>query len=171
MLKPKLVTADLARACRLFLHLAYPGGHSTIPVQKRAFLDLACPQEAEPLLVPPVCEALRSTEGCPRGYAIRLGSAVYPHLKLRAVYHEAGAAWIFSVDTHDATCRLSADHPDAAAWAEVQAANRRLKEQVERAWETEGLLTPNGLLRLDLEKASGSAGARKNDLQGRMSTR
>jgi hypothetical protein len=146
-----LTTTLLGRASRTFLTLAYPGGPNAIPPPRRAFLDLSPDQPLEPLLVPPLCEILRTPQGGVRGYAFRLGSATYPHLKLQVVAHEQGDACIFIVDTHDAF-HFGANHPDAAAWAKLQTANRQLKEQIERAWEAEGLLTFNGMLRRELAK-------------------
>jgi hypothetical protein len=131
--------------------LAYPGGSNTVPTAKRVFLDSAADQPLEPLLRPPLCEALRTPEGKLRGYALRLGSAGYPHLKLQVVGQNEGADWIFAVDTHDAL-QLDANHPDAAGWRKLQAGNRQLKAQIEQAWEAEGLLTFNGLLRRELAK-------------------
>jgi hypothetical protein len=102
-------------------------------------------------LVPPLCEILRTRQGGLRGYAFRLGSACYPHLKLQATAHDKDDTWIFAVDTHDAF-HLDSNHPDAAGWTKLQTANRQLKEQIERSWEAEGLLTFNGLLRRELAK-------------------
>src|SRR5437588_12833053 len=124
-----LTTALLARASRTFLLLAYPGGPSTIPPGKRVFLHLTPEQPLELLLVPPVCEVLRTPQGELRGYAFRLGSASYPHLKLQAISHDSGTDWILAVDTHDAL-HLDANHPDAACWKKLQTANRQLKEQI-----------------------------------------
>ncbi len=146
-----LTTTLLGRACSRFLTLAYPGGPSTIPAGKRVFLNLAPEEPLEPLLQPPLCEVLRTPQGAQRGYAIRLGSAGYPHLKLQVVSPSDGADCVFAVDTHDAF-QLDDHHPDAAGWRKLQAANRQLKEQIERAWEAEGLLTFNGLLRRELAK-------------------
>jgi hypothetical protein len=146
-----LTTTLMGRACRTFLTLAYPGGPSSIPPGRRAFLDLAPDQPLEPLLVPPLCEVLRTPQGGLRGYAFRLGSAVYPHVKLQVTSHDSDDGWIFAVDTHDAF-HLDSSHPDAAGWAKLQSANRQLKEQIERAWEADGLLTFNGLLRRELAK-------------------
>ncbi len=145
-----LTTALLARASHTFLTLAYPSGPNTIPPARRAFLDLAPEQPFEPLLVPPLCEVLRTPQGGLRGYAFRLGSTTYPHLKLQVI-SQVNGAWIFAVDTHDAF-HLDANHPDAAGWKKLQVANRQLKEQIERAWEADGLLTFNGLLRQELAK-------------------
>lgn len=146
-----LTATLLGQASRTFLTLAYPAGPSTIPPARRVFLDLAPEQPLEPLLVPPLCEVLRTPQRQPRGYAIRLGSASYPHLKLQVISQDNGASWIFAVDTHDAL-QLDANHPDAASWRKLQTANRQLKEQIEQTWDAEGLLTFNGLLRRELAK-------------------
>ena len=82
-----LTTTLIRRAARTFLMLAYPGGPETIAPNRRAFLDLKPDQPLEPLLVPPLCEVLRTPQGVVRGYAFRLGSAHYPHLKLQLVSH------------------------------------------------------------------------------------
>jgi hypothetical protein len=146
-----LTTALLGRACSIFLTRAYPVGNCTIPPGKRAFLDLAPDQPLEPLLVPPLCEVLRTPQGDLRGYAFRLGSAIYAHLKLQVIRQNDGADWIFAVDTHDAM-QLEDSHPDAACWRKLQTANCELKQRIEHAWEADGLLTFNGLLRRELAR-------------------
>lgn len=143
-----MLVGHLALACRIFLHLAYPGAPDTIPEPRRGFWTLQDDQELEPLLAPPLCEPLRREDGGGRGHAWRLGSAGYPHLKLQAVNQDDGPL-LFAVDTHDAL-RVPPDHPDAAAWSALQIANRQLKEKIEKAWDEAGLLTFNGLLRRDL---------------------
>jgi hypothetical protein len=145
-----LTTELLGRACRIFLALAYPQGEETIPAARRAMLHLPADQPLEALLVPPLAQTLATPQGARRGYALRLGSATFPHLKLQVTLRE-DAACVFSVDTHDAI-RLDPGHPDAAAWGQLQAANRRLKEQIECAWEADGLQTFNSLLRRELDK-------------------
>ncbi|HLN27665.1 MAG TPA: hypothetical protein VK395_07955 [Gemmataceae bacterium] len=146
-----LTPALFGRACRTFLKLAYPGGPTTITPAKLIFLEIPGDQSLEPLLVPPICECLRTSGGGSRGYAFRLGSSIYPHLKLQVISHDEGATCLFAVDTHD-SLKLDPDHPDAAGWRKLQIANRGLKEQIERAWEIDGLPTFNGLLRRELDK-------------------
>jgi hypothetical protein len=154
---PGLCPELLGQACRIFLTLAYPGGENSIPATKRAYLGISDEPDLEPLLKPPVCQVLPRLpcigepppEGI-RGYAFRLGSSVFPHLKLQVVGQNDGEL-VFSVDTHDQV-RVPLGHPDAAAWAQVQAANRKLKEEIEHAWEAAGLLTFNALLRRELQK-------------------
>jgi hypothetical protein len=144
-----LTATLLGRACHTFLVFAYPGGWGTIPPPRRVFGELLPDADPTPLLVPPLCEVLRTPTGCIRGYAIRLGSAAYPHLKLRVDAVDDGATCVFAVDTHDAL-RLDPSHPDAPGWVRLQAYNRMLKHAIERAWEGQELLTFNGLLRRDL---------------------
>ncbi len=149
----QLTTALLGRACEIFLHHAYPDGE--IPPPRRPYAAIAPDQSLEPLLAPPVCQVLPAAGGGVRGYAFRLGSVIFPHLKLQAV--ECDARWVFSVDTHDAI-RLDPTHPDAARWAQVQAANRALKERIEEAWDAAGLWTFNGLLRHELAEPGATGG-------------
>src|SRR5277367_2807640 len=122
----ELPIALLGCACRIFLEQAYPGGNDTVPVSKRLYLNLAEDQPLEPLLRPPLCQTLGKPAEAARGYAWRLGSARYPHLKLQAVDCSGDGTWVFAVDTHD-MLRLSPGDADAAGWAEIQASNRQLK--------------------------------------------
>ncbi len=145
-----LTTTQLERACRIFLERAYPQGSDTIPPPKDNFLAFDVAQPVESVLVPPVCQPIKRRDGGLRGYSLRLGSVQHPHLKLQIVEHDE-AGCVFSVDTHDGFS-LDPSHPDAARWAELQAANRQLKEEIERAWEEAGLLTFNGLLRRELAR-------------------
>jgi hypothetical protein len=142
----------LSQACRIFLGLSYPEGQSSIPPSRQRFLAIG-PHLELPFLLEArdVCEKLVALDGRDRGYALRLGSAGFPHLKLQAIHHDQGAAWLFAVDTHDAL-RITVSPSEAAAWAELQAENRRLKERIERAWESQGLLTFNALLRQWVDK-------------------
>lgn len=146
-----LTPALLGQACRTFLQRAYPAGEHTIPPAKRALLAPDPTGPLEPLLAPPLCQPVMAPGGGLRGYAFRLGSAVYPHLKLQVVACD-DIPCVFSVDTHDALL-VAPDDPDAARWNSLRAANRRLKEEIESAWEAEGLWTFNGLLRRELKQA------------------
>jgi len=145
-----LTTILLERACRIFLEQAYPLGPDTIPPPNNRFFALDVAQPVESVLVPPVCQPLLRRDGRLHGYALRLGSELYPHLKLQIVDHDEDSC-VFSVDTHDGFS-LEPSHPDAACWTELRAANRRLKEEIERAWEEAGLLTFNELLRRELAR-------------------
>lgn len=147
---PGLCPTLLGKACQIFLTLAYPEGEPSIPASKRAYLRISAESGFELLLQAPVCQLLARPDGGTRGYAFRLGSQRFPHLKLQVV-GQGQSELVFSVDTHDQV-RVDPKHPDAFAWAELQAANRKLKEEIEHTWEAAGLLTFNAVLRRELEK-------------------
>jgi hypothetical protein len=153
-----LTTAMLSRACRTFLALAYPAGEYTIPEKRRVYFhippdaDLASYLPAAPA-AHGIGQVVKGEDGSIRGYAFRLGSAGFPHLKLQ-VTSSVGDTCIFTVDTHDpfprGAGRPPPGHPEYELWTALQKANRQLKERIERAWEEQGLWTFNKLLRLDL---------------------
>jgi len=156
---PGLTVPLLDRACRTFFRLAYPEGEHTIPLAKRAYLALDTGQELTELLRPPVCQLLPAPGGGVRGYAFRLGSAQYPHLKLQVTNQEDGTC-VFAVDTHDSV-GIEPGYPDAARRFELIQANRRLKQEIERAWEAEELLTFNALLRQALQSPANPPRSRR----------
>jgi hypothetical protein len=148
----------LRQACRIFMELAYPGGPATMPPGRRIYSDLPADRPVSDFLPPAadalaVCQAFGGAGTGALGYSFRLGSAHFPHLKLKVQLLDCtdAASWVYMVDTHDAFSRDSAEpppsHPDAAGWTALQAANRELKEKIERAFEAAGLLTFNSLLR------------------------
>lgn len=147
-----LTTALLGRACRIFLTLAYPEGEATIPPPKRAYLSLTDPMPLETCLVAPVCQPVPAREGGGNGYALRLGCTTYPHLKMQVVDCDGRGTWVFSVNTHDTMLPTDPGHPDAAGIQKLQEGNRSLKQAIEAAWEREGLLTFNQLLRNQLDQ-------------------
>jgi hypothetical protein len=157
------LTTDLVnQACRIFLSQAYPGDDSAVPPRKRLLLELCPGQEMLPYLeatagLKETCQVVCVKNNSPRALLIRLGCTHYPHLKLKAqlVDHEGGSEWLFNVETHDGFSATNflppPDHPDAAAWAQMQHANAALKQRIEAAWEQAGLTTFNALLRRDLQ--------------------
>ena len=157
-----LTTDDVSAVCRIFLAMAYPDGEETIPELRRVFLHLPDGNDfhayQETADFSPSCFQINKKDGVVRGYSLRLGSKIYPHLKLKIhwVTEHGQQMWVYTVDTHDAflsySSRPPADHPDAEVWMKLQAANTELKEQIEHAWEEQGYLTFNGLLRNDLKQ-------------------
>ena len=157
----ELTTASLGQACRLFMEHSYPGGPETIPPRKRPYFDIDPDAALEDYLPPAplatgVCQPLSTRKDGPRGYELRLGSAHFPHIKLRVqrMEHRGEPVWVYTVDTHDAFSRTCAhppaDHPDAPGWLALQEANRLLKDRVEEALEQAGYATFKTLLRMDL---------------------
>jgi hypothetical protein len=158
----ELTTAQLGRACRIFIELAYPKGPGCIPPKKRAYHDVDANRPVTDYLPPApmasgIAQELSTRKDGPRGYEFRLGCGHFPHLKLRVqrVEHRGSPVWVFTVDTHDAFSRTCAqpppDHPDCAQWLALQEANRQLKDRIEDELEQAGLLTFKSLLRSDLE--------------------
>ncbi|MCI0458313.1 MAG: hypothetical protein L0Z62_15220 [Gemmataceae bacterium] len=155
-----LTTELLSRACRIFLTLAYPEGEQSIPEKKRAYLHISDDAPLASLLPPAPAavglgEILKHTDGTRYGYALRLGSSGFAHMKLQVTEHQAAGLCVFAVNTHDSFPHFGTSppeaHPDFAAWSALQKSNRQLKERIERAWEQEGLWTFHRLLRLDLD--------------------
>ena len=158
----RLTTLLVGRACRLFLDLAYPDGPDSIPANKRIYYDLPADQGLDQFIPPApaalgVCQGVAAAQSCQGGFAFRLGSAHFPHLKLKVLLMEEenkGTTWVYVVDTHDAFARdrrqPPPDHPDAQAWLQLQEVNRRLKEQIETVLETAGFVTFNRLLKQEL---------------------
>jgi len=144
-----LTATELVRACRIFREIAYPAGGELIPARPAAFLALVEVQPLETALAQTIVQAI-VLDGNKRGYAIRLGSARYPHVKLQVINCDQTNTWVYGVDTHDGL-RLDPLHDDYSRWSRIQLGNRELKQLIERAWETEGLLTFNALLRRGLE--------------------
>lgn len=153
-----LTTSLLSQACRIFMDFSYPTGPATIPAKKQFYRE---PPGDRPIAayLPPaaealgICQVLSGKDEQPSGYEFRLGSSGFPHLKLRLQPVRRGDdyVWVAMVDTHDAFSRAARipppDHPDAQQWLRLQAANQRLKEQIEAAFEQNGLVTFNSILR------------------------
>jgi hypothetical protein len=151
-----LTTQTLADACRIFMELAYPGGIDTIPACRRSYFDMGADRPVEDYLSSDtgVCQDLDQHKGCLRGYEFRLGSAEYPHIKLRVQmldFHQRDV-WVFSVNTHDrffqATKYLSPS--EAEAWKVLIERNRALKYRIEQSLERAGFMTPKMILQHDL---------------------
>jgi hypothetical protein len=158
-----LTTDVFCSACRIFLRLAYPAGEATVPEKRRLYAHLPPGHDlgeyhAQHPFPTGNFQILTEPDGTPRVYVVRLGSAHYPHLKIKVhgKSDQGRRLWVFAVDTHDGFSQESRrpppDHPDAEKWLELQRANANLKERVEQAWDAAGILTFNGLLRLPLTR-------------------
>src|SRR5262249_10652093 len=104
----QLTTALLGRACRIFMEIAYPDGPQSIPAKKLAYFNLPPDQPVSAFLPPAacaagVCQEFLGDNGVPCGFAFRLGSSGFAHLKLRLqlLNQNSHSVWVFMVDTHD----------------------------------------------------------------------
>lgn len=160
----RLATAQVARACRIFLDFAYPAGLESIPARVRLYFDLPLDRSATELFAGPpteVLDLLHDAEGQFKTISLRLGCCTFPHLKLQIhlMNRVPEELWIFAVDTHDHFSRqhyrAPADHPEAKQWHVLQESNQALKEKIESAWREAQLPTFLTVLAEDLE-ASGA---------------
>ena len=128
------VTLDMLRnAIDIFLNLAYPSGDLPEAVARRTELandrpiaDLIASSPFEQHTVEAPCSGTAAS--------LRVGSCDYPHLKLDIRPFPSSRGFIFWVDTHDEHIAIAEDSADSARWQELLAGNRRLKQEIERAW-------------------------------------
>lgn len=138
-----------ARACRIFLDLAYPNGPDSVPGSARPFYEVSPTCDLDAIL-PEAGATTAVVRALPTGHSIRLGSADFPFLRLNVQFlsRDDGGDWLFSVDTHDAWRHPGPDHVES--WTAFQEANRNLKGKIETAWDEAGILTHAGLLKREL---------------------
>jgi CheY-like chemotaxis protein len=138
-----LSPAHVRRAVDLYLQVAYPPACG-----KQAPMDSAQLGSASTLeQVLARFETPRSAMGAPavRRFALRLGNWRYPHMKLVMQEYLVAGEFFFSVDTHD-NLDVRPGMPDYSQFQELRAFNRSLKDQIEAAFERDGLPT-HGQLR------------------------
>jgi hypothetical protein len=146
----------LRQAVDVYLSLAYPTGQWPEVVSRR----LAWPEgetAATLLSRPPFERADRSESGKMPIYALRLGNARYPHMKLQIQPWPNTAGFLLSVNTHDQVLALDPNAADMPAFRAIQAENQRLKEAIEHEWDMAGLPTFLRYLREYIESRDGEA--------------
>lgn len=136
----------LRQAVRSYLGLAYPGVEPPASVRRRldwvAGAEAGGGTDAEALLnAPPFERAGEGRSGGSSVYALRLGNARYPHMKMQVRPWPNPAGFLLSVNTHDQVLALDPAANDVPAFRELQAENQRLKEQIEQLWDEQGLPT------------------------------
>ena len=133
----------LRRAVDVYLGLAYPSSPPPEVVRRR--LEWPADADATALLSHPPFERAGKGTGGDAGvagiFALRLGNARYPHMKLQVQPWPNAAGFLLSVNTHDQVVALDPGSTDAAAFRELQVENQRLKEAIEQAWDQAGLPT------------------------------
>lgn len=130
----------LRRAIDFYLKLAYPSGEHPEAVKRR----LAWPEgiTAAQLLTRPPFERAGVGPGREEPiFALRLGNARYPHMKLQIQPWPNEAGFMISVNTHDQILGLGADDADSQEFRDLQAYNQQLKEVIEQAWDEAALPT------------------------------
>lgn len=130
----------LRRAVDIYLGLAYPSG--TVPEAVRRRLEWPETDRVEDLVArPPFEKAGKARDTNAPIFALRLGNAKYPHMKLQLQSWPSASGFLLSVNTHDQVLGLDPHAADAAAFQELQAENQRIKESIELAWDADGLPT------------------------------
>jgi hypothetical protein len=120
----------LRQAVDIYLRLAYPSTELPEAVRKR--LEWPADVDASTLICRPPFEKPNRT----LVYALRLGNARYPHMKLQIQPWPNPAGYMLSVNTHDQV--LALDPESSEAFRALQAENQALKEAIELAWDQSG---------------------------------
>jgi len=130
----------LRRAVDVYLGIAYPSGEWPDAVRRR--LVWQPDADASTLLTRAPFERAgkEGTTGASI-FALRLGNARYPHMKLQIQPWPNPAGFLLSVNTHDQVLSIDPNSPEAPALRALQAENQRLKEAIELAWDQGGLPT------------------------------
>lgn len=136
-----LTRADLLRAVEIYLAHAYPVGELPEAVRKR--LNWPICEDVAALLEQAPFERVGDAAAHERSpiYALRLGNARYPHMKLQIQPWSTRVGYMLSVNTHDDFPGLRDDQVDALAFRELQETNRTIKEAIEQEWDGQGLPT------------------------------
>lgn len=137
---PSTLLDYLRQAVAIYLAHAYPGGDPPESVRRRLHWP-DVPDATALLSHPPFERANRPGGEAPPVYALRLGNARYPHMKLQVQPWPNPSGLLLSVNTHDQALALNLNPSDADAFRTLQAENQRLKESIEQAWDQAGLPT------------------------------
>ncbi len=142
---------DLRRAVLAYLDRAYGG---------------SCPATVQRLIPPEGCDVRKwlmseAVERDPadaplhaiRSFALRLGNAQYPHMKLRLSRPPRDGEYLFSVDAHDAFLHAPPSSPDHKMLEDLKRHNAAIAAAINSAWDAAGLLTERNYLRRKIQQA------------------
>jgi hypothetical protein len=139
------------------MRIAYAGAEPPEVVRRRLEWDSGLDTAA--LLSHPPFEKAGKNKTTGTGiFALRLGNARYPHMKLQVQPWPNDAGFMLSVNTHDQVLALDPDSGDMPAFRALQAENQRLKEAIEQEWDDAKLPTFNRYLRDYITQRAGAAG-------------
>jgi hypothetical protein len=131
----------LRQAVDVYMRLAYAREEDAPEAVLRRLVWPADTDAATLLTHPPFERANRPAPGVAPVYALRLGNARYPHMKLQIQPWPNADGFLLSVNTHDQVLSLPRSPDEAEAFRALQAENQRLKESIEQAWDEGGLPT------------------------------
>lgn len=142
---------EIRRAVEIYLEQAYG---LEIPPRAGAFLP-PCDIDPAQWLMSDITE--RDPSHAPlqavRSFALRIGNAVYPHMKLRLSRPPKDPVFLFTVDSHDAILSAPAATPDYVLIEELKRHNAELANRIAAAWDHEGLPTERNYLRQKIRQA------------------
>jgi hypothetical protein len=151
----EITSEMLGRAIEIYLRLAYAGGEPSAVVRGRAAIpaerrgrELVEEERFERV---PAGAALGEAER----YNLRLGNAGYLNMKLGICRVAATEDYVLRVDTHDKMFAAMVQEKENAEYAALIERNRKLQNEIERAWSEAGLPTFENYLREQLEKVKG----------------
>jgi CheY-like chemotaxis protein len=129
-----MTPGHVRRAVELYLERAYPDGETRPPP---AVLEGAATVED---LLQRFETPLREQAPDFKRFTLRLGNVRYPFMKFVVEEYLVDEEFFFTVDTHD-DLDVRPTAPDYERWQELKRANRRLKDEIERAWREADLPT------------------------------
>lgn len=151
----ELTPSHVRRAVDTYLRIAWPDAERRKPrFDPKQLQDLTNLDEVFAVCERPDGELGRTSAR----YTMRLGNDQYPFMKMVIQEYLVDHEYFFSVDTHDEHV-MNPDHPEWEQWCDLKTHNRKLKSEIEEAWEREGLPThadlrtlAEGLARLEREE-------------------
>ena len=152
------VTSDiLSRAIGIYLRIAYGDGGYSDAVRDRAALPEG--RSGDRLLADPRFERVPTDAEVARAdrFNLRLGNAGYPHMKLGVDRAGESEQFVLVVDTHDRHVAAMVQEGEREAYQALLDANRRISQEIERAWTEAGLPTFERYLRGRLAASRGGA--------------
>lgn len=88
----------------------------------------------------------------PPRFRLRLGSRIYPHMKLAIERSPGGEGHLFRADTHDQHCCPAPGSREYDIFRQLMTANREIAQGIESEWERQGLPTFKTYLKRDLQR-------------------
>lgn len=156
------VTSELlSRAIDIYLAIAYPQGGYSDSVVERARLGQGL--RGQPLLGDPRFERLPAdvTVAAAQRFNLRLGNALYLHMKLGIDRVSESDQYVLVVDTHDKHFSEMVQEKEREMYRDLLTHNQRVHDEIEKAWGAAGLPTFERYLRSRLEGLRGRGGRKK----------
>jgi hypothetical protein len=150
---PKPSKSMVLQAIDAYLAIAYLGKAPPSAVRQRLDTVRGCDEAA--FFDCAVFEL--DDRSAPTRYAVRLGNAFYPHMKLVIERAPDGSGFLFRADTHDRHIRPAPESREYKAFCELMSMNQKTAEAIEAQWSKLGVPTFKHYLRLDLARRA-SAG-------------